>query len=103
LTLKGTVTEVVDGATIKVVLRGFETPVRLIVIDTPETKSATKPIQCFGPKAAARTTALLPVGQGVRLLTDATQATRDRDGRRWPTSTSPAAGGRPGSVSFSLI
>jgi hypothetical protein len=35
LTLKGTVSEVVDGDTIKVVSKGFETPVRLIGVCIP--------------------------------------------------------------------
>ena len=38
VTLSGTVSRVVDGDTIKVVSGGFETPVRLIGIDTPETR-----------------------------------------------------------------
>ena len=81
LTLRGTVSDVVDGDTIKVVARGFETPVRLIGIDTPETRAPGKPVQCFGPAAAVRAKRLLPVGQKVRLVTDPTQDTRDRYAR----------------------
>jgi micrococcal nuclease len=79
--LKGTVSSVVDGDTIKVISRGFETPVRLIGIDTPETRHPSEPVQCFGPAASARASRLLPVGQQVRLVSDPTQATRDRYGR----------------------
>lgn len=39
--LTGQVTTVVDGDTIKVTSRGFETTVRLIGVDTPETRKPT--------------------------------------------------------------
>ena len=81
VTLEGTVSEVVDGDTIKVVSRGFETPVRLVGIDTPETRHPGKPVQCYGPQASAMTTRLLPVGQKVIVRSDPTQDTRDRYGR----------------------
>jgi micrococcal nuclease len=81
VTLTGTVSTVVDGDTIKVVSRGFETPVRLIGIDTPETRKPGTPVQCWGPEATARTKRLLPAGRRVRLVTDPTQDTRDRYGR----------------------
>ena len=54
LTLRGSVSEVVDGDTIKVVSRGFETTVRLIGIETPETRHPSTPVQCFGPAASVR-------------------------------------------------
>ena len=72
---------VVDGDTIKVRVRGFETPVRLIGIDTPETRDPRTPVQCYGPQAAAMTTRLLPVGRRVVVRADPTQATRDRYAR----------------------
>jgi hypothetical protein len=56
-------------------------PVRLIGIDTPETRHPSEPVQCFGPAASARTARLLPAGQRVRLVTDGTQDVRDRYGR----------------------
>jgi micrococcal nuclease len=80
-TLEGTVSAVVDGDTIKVVVRGFETPVRLVGIDTPETRDPRKPVQCYGPQAAAMTKRLLPVGSRVIVRSDPTQATRDRYAR----------------------
>lgn len=81
VTLDGTVVRVVDGDTVRVVSRGFETPVRLIGIDTPETRHPDEPVQCFGPQATAAAARLLPPGRRVRLVTDDTQATRDRYGR----------------------
>jgi micrococcal nuclease len=81
VTLSGHVTDVVDGDTIKVEVRGAETTVRLIGVDTPETKRPGTPVECFGPAASARTARLLAIGSAVRLATDPTQDTRDRYGR----------------------
>ncbi|MGE0026757.1 MAG: thermonuclease family protein [Thermoleophilia bacterium] len=103
LTLRGTVSDVVDGDTIKVISRGFETPVRLIGIDTPETRAPGKPVQCFGPAASARTKRLLPVGQKVRLVTDQTQDTRDRYGRLLAYVFKAGRSGATGSVNYSLV
>jgi micrococcal nuclease len=44
--------------------------VRLIGIDTPETKKPNSPIECYGPEASAFTAALLPVGADVRIERD---------------------------------
>lgn len=103
LTLRGTVSDVVDGDTIKVVSRGFETPVRLIGIDTPETRAPGKPVQCFGPAASARTARLLPLGRRVRLVTDPTQDTRDRYGRLLAYVYTAGRSGPTGSVNHSLV
>lgn len=103
LTLRGTVSDVVDGDTIKVVSRGFETPVRLIGIDTPETRKPGTPVQCFGPAASARTKRLLPVGQKVRLVTDPTQDVRDRYARLLAYVYKPGRKGPTGSVNYSLV
>ncbi len=103
LTLRGTVSDVVDGDTIKVEVRGFETPVRLIGIDTPETKKPQTPVQCFGPAASARTARLLPLGQRVRLVTDPTQDTRDRYARLLAYVYAPGRSGARGSVNYSLV
>jgi micrococcal nuclease len=103
MTLRGTVSAVVDGDTVKVVARGFETPVRLIGIDTPETRAPGKPVQCFGPAATARTKRLLPVGQKVRLVTDPTQDTRDRYARLLAYVYKPGRKGPTSSVNYSLV
>lgn len=65
-----TVEEVVDGDTIIVKSGGDSERVRLIGIDTPETVHPTKPVECFGPEASARTKGLLPRGTQVVLLRD---------------------------------
>lgn len=44
--------------------------VRLIGIDTPETKKPDTPVQCFGPEATAYTESLLPDGTPVVVLRD---------------------------------
>ena len=78
--LSGTVVRVVDGDTIRVQARGFETAVRLLGIDTPETRAPGEPIECYGPQATRRAKELLD-GKAVRLVGDPTQDTRDRYGR----------------------
>jgi micrococcal nuclease len=70
------VARVVDGDTIEVA--GGER-VRLIGVDTPETKDPKRPVGCFGKEASAFTASLLPAGTRVRLVGDAEQ--RDRYGR----------------------
>lgn len=80
LDLTGRVVRVIDGDTIRVESRGFETPVRLIGIDAPETRKPGAAVQCFGPEATRRTRALLS-GRRVRLIGDPSQDTRDRFGR----------------------
>ncbi len=63
-------THVVDGDTIDVHIAGRTERVRLIGIDTPETKKPNTPVECYGPEASAYTTALLPVGTTVRIERD---------------------------------
>jgi micrococcal nuclease len=73
------VTRVIDGDTIEVRLGGGTEHVRLLGIDTPETHHPTKPVQCYGKEASARTTDLLPAGTDVRLERD--EEERDTYGR----------------------
>ncbi|MBI2040433.1 thermonuclease family protein [Candidatus Microgenomates bacterium] len=63
------VTEVVDGDTVK--LETGQT-VRLIGIDTPETKDPRKPVQCFGKEASSETKNLLE-GERVILQKDVSE------------------------------
>src|SRR4051812_42876384 len=49
------VVKAVDGDTIDVRIGDRTDTVRLLGIDTPETHHPTKPVQCFGPEAAAYT------------------------------------------------
>ncbi len=65
-----TITHVVDGDTIDIQIGGRDERVRLIGIDTPETKKPNAPIECYGPEATAFTTSLLPVGSTVRIERD---------------------------------
>jgi micrococcal nuclease len=71
-----TVERIVDGDTI--VVAGDET-VRLIGIDTPETKDPRRPVQCFGAEATRRITELIPAGDAVLLVRDVSDT--DRFGR----------------------
>ena len=64
------VERVVDGDTIHVSIDGRSETVRLIGIDTPETKKPDTPVECFGPEASARLAELLPPGTPVRLERD---------------------------------
>ena len=52
------------------VIDGTEERVRLIGIDTPETKKPDTPVQCFGPEASDFTKGLLPKGTPVLLVRD---------------------------------
>jgi micrococcal nuclease len=65
-----TVEHVVDGDTIDVEIAGRTERVRLIGIDTPETKKPNTPIECFGPEASEFTASLLPEGVEVRIERD---------------------------------
>lgn len=64
------VVEVVDGDTVVVRLDGQDEHVRLIGVDTPETKHPTKPVECYGPEASAFVKRILPRGAVVRLERD---------------------------------
>ena len=67
---KATVVRVIDGDTVVFSISGHDEHVRLIGIDTPETKKPDHPVECFGPEASARTSELLPPGTPVRLERD---------------------------------
>lgn len=67
---RATVTGVVDGDTIDVEIGGRTERVRLIGIDTPETKKPDSPIECYGPEASAFTASLLPSGTEVLIERD---------------------------------
>jgi micrococcal nuclease len=58
-----------DGDTVEVRIGAHTDIVRLLGIDTPETHHPTKPVQCFGPEAAAYTAARL-TGRTVMLERD---------------------------------
>ena len=70
LSPNATVVYVTDGDTIGVDIDGVEERVRLIGIDTPETKKPNTPVQCFGPEATAFTKSLLPDGTSLHIERD---------------------------------
>jgi len=74
------VVSVVDGDTIKVLIDGKTTTLRLIGIDTPETVDPRKPVQCFGLEASKKAKELL-TGRKVRIEQDSTQDKLDKYGR----------------------
>lgn len=65
-----TVLRVIDGDTLDVDLEGEAVRVRLLNIDTPETKHPQEAVQCLGPEAAKFLEDLLPVGASVELKYD---------------------------------
>jgi micrococcal nuclease len=79
LVANATVDYVTDGDTIGVTVDGVHERVRLIGIDTPETKKPDTPVQCFGPEATRFTTSLLP--EGTSLLIERDVEARDKYGR----------------------
>lgn len=71
------VTDVVDGDTIKVSEIGT---IRLIGVDTPETVDPRKEVQCFGIEASNKTKEFL-TNKNVKLEYDLTQGMTDKYGR----------------------
>ncbi|MCA0171476.1 thermonuclease family protein [Bacillus sp. RAR_GA_16] len=51
-TIPAKVDRVVDGDTLKVTMEDREETIRLLLVDTPETKHPSKPVQPFGPEAS---------------------------------------------------
>lgn len=69
-TPNATVLFISDGDTIGIEIDGVEERVRLIGIDTPETKKPDTPVQCFGLEATAFTESLLPEGTALYVERD---------------------------------
>ena len=70
---------IVDGDTVDFVIDGREERVRLIGVDTPETRVPDVPVECYGPEATSFIAELLPVGSAVRIERDTVN--RDDYGR----------------------
>lgn len=66
-----------DGDTFTVIMNGQEERIRLIGVDTPETKKPNSPVQCYGPEAS-RFTKDRAHEQSVRLEADPIGNNRDR-------------------------
>ena len=71
--------EFIDGDTLELLIDRRREQVRLLGIDTPETKHPTKPVQCFGPEATRFLTSLVAPGTRVHVVRDV--EARDRFGR----------------------
>lgn len=70
------VTEVVDGDTIKVDINGNIETIRLLAIDTPETRDPRTEVQCFGREASNKMKELT-LNKYVLLERDTQQGDRD--------------------------
>ncbi|MDP9354667.1 MAG: thermonuclease family protein [Chloroflexota bacterium] len=71
------VISVVDGDTIKVEREsGQVKTVRLLLIDTPETRDPNDPVECYGAEATKRTKTMLPKGRTVYLEKDVSDTDR---------------------------
>lgn len=69
----------VDGDTLVVSIADVDTRVRLLNVDTPETKHPNEAVECFGPEATAFLEDMLPPGTEVGLDFDVER--EDRYGR----------------------
>lgn len=67
---RGEVVRVIDGDTLVARIDGDDVRVRLLNIDTPETKDPDEPVQCMGPEATAFLEKRLPVGTEIELEYD---------------------------------
>lgn len=77
---KAKVYNVTDGDTVKVRINGKNFVVRLIGVDTPETKDPRKTVQCFGKEASAYTKKIL-LNQTITLESDKASGNKDKYGR----------------------
>jgi endonuclease YncB( thermonuclease family) len=74
---------VIDGDTVEVRSRatGRHFTVRMVGLDTPETRKPGTPVECGGPEATRHLEKLAPPGRHVRVTGDPTQDRTDRYGR----------------------
>ena len=66
----GTVVRVIDGDTLVVSINNGDHTIRLLNVDTPETKDPNQPVECLGPQASKYLEEALPKGTKVRLEFD---------------------------------
>jgi micrococcal nuclease len=74
------VVRIIDGDTIEVQKNNKTERVRLIGVDTPETKHPERGVECFGPESTEFTRKLVS-GKTVRLKADTISANKDRYNR----------------------
>lgn len=67
---QATVVRIIDGDTIVADVSGSEETVRLLNIDTPETKHPDKPVECLGVEATSYLKSLLSPGDSITLEYD---------------------------------
>lgn len=75
----GTVVRVVDGDTLVVSINNGDHTIRLLNVDTPETKDPNQPVECLGPEASKFLEQKLPAGTKIKLEFDAER--HDKYGR----------------------
>lgn len=75
----GTVVRIIDGDTLVVSINNGDHTIRLLNVDTPETKDPDQPVECLGPQATEYLEGLLPKGTQVKLEFD--KERHDRYGR----------------------
>ncbi|TPV49677.1 hypothetical protein FJ661_13825 [Pseudarthrobacter phenanthrenivorans] len=66
----GTVVRVIDGDTLIVSINNGDHTIRLLNVDTPETKDPNQPVECLGPEASEYLEKTLPKGTQLRLEFD---------------------------------
>jgi len=94
------VVRVVDGDTVILRLDGDDRRVRLLGVDAPESVPPDRPVECWGPQAAAAARRLMPAGATVSVATDPSQGDEDRYGRLLAEVT---VGDAPGTVNVALV
>lgn len=72
----GEIVRVIDGDTLVALIEGEETTIRLLNIDTPETKDPNQGTQCLGPEATRFLTQRLPAGTEIELEYDQDRSDR---------------------------
>ncbi|KQQ86991.1 hypothetical protein ASF64_19330 [Arthrobacter sp. Leaf137] len=75
----GTVVRVVDGDTLVASINNADHTIRLLNVDTPETKDPNQPVECLGPEASKYLEEKLPPGTKIKLEFDAER--HDKYGR----------------------
>lgn len=66
----GIVTSIVDGDTLVINTGGSDKKIRLLNVDSPETKDPAKPVECLGREATEFLAYAVPVGSKVKLKFD---------------------------------
>jgi micrococcal nuclease len=94
------VLRVVDGDTVLLRLDGDDRRVRLLGVDAPESVTPDRPVECWGPQAAAAARRLMPEGAAVAVATDPSQGDEDRYGRLLAEVT---VGGAAETVNVALV